>query len=173
MTRKACAVIIPALGGQNVDVNAAAKRPYKEVRPADATEGVNLDDQRSVLIVDPSEETREVLQTALQRRGVRTFSATRAAAALELARRHQPEVIVLDLELEGAGLEDLSAPFAAGCGAERPSLIMLGNIRRSDSPLPRGEFVPKPYHYAPLIRRIEELLDGCAIAEPRPCRRCS
>jgi len=132
-----------------------------------------LEDQRSVLIVDPSEETREVLQTALQRRGVRTFSASRPAAAVELARRHQPEVIVLDLELQQPGLEDLSAPFAAGCGDERPSLIMLGSIRRSDSPPPRGEFVSKPYHYAPLIRKIEELLDGRAIVEPRPCRRCS
>ncbi len=37
-----------------------------------------MDSQQSVLIVDSSEETREVLQTALERRGLRILSANRA-----------------------------------------------------------------------------------------------
>ena len=59
-----------------------------------------MDGQPSVLIVDRSEETREVLQTVLERRGVRTLAAGRTAAGLDLARRHQPDLIVLDLELD-------------------------------------------------------------------------
>ena len=74
-------------------------RPDKDVQPC-TTEGVAVDGQPSVLIVDRSEETREVLQTVLERRGVRTLAAGRTAAGLDLARRHQPDLIVLDLELD-------------------------------------------------------------------------
>jgi len=122
-------------------------------------EGAALDRQRSVLIVDHSEETREVLQTALQRRGLQTFSASRAGPGLELARRHHPDLIVLDLELDQANPEDLSAPFAEQSRTDHTALVMLGTVRRDRAGMPEGEFVAKPYHYGPLIRRIEELLD--------------
>jgi CheY-like chemotaxis protein len=118
-----------------------------------------LDRQRSVLIVDSSDETQEVLQTALERRGVRILSARRAARGLELARQHHPDLIVLDLEMEGPGPENLSAPFAEESRMGQTPLVLLGTLRRQ-SPLPEGEFVSKPYHYGPLIRRIEELLEA-------------
>jgi len=126
-----------------------------------------LDTQRSVLIVDSSEETREVLQTALQRRGMRTFSASRARAGLELAQRHHPDLIVLDLELDESAADELSAPFAEQSRVDHTSLVMLGSVCRSRSGSAREEFVAKPYHYGPLIRRIEELLDS----SPLPLER--
>ncbi len=139
----------------------------------DAMEGVHLDEQRSVLIVDPSEETREVLQTALQRRGMRTLSASRVKSGIELARRHRPDLIVLDLELDDSAPEGSSASLVEEFRQERTPVILLGRACRGHGGLPSGEFVAKPYHYAPLIRRIEELLDGCAIGESGPCHRCS
>lgn len=130
-------------------------------------EGVTLDGQRSVLIVDHSEETREVLRTALERRGMRTFAASRAAPGLELARRYHPDLIVLDLELDNSDPQALSAPFAEQSRTDRAPLVMLGSIRRRRTDLPEGEFVAKPYHYGPLIRRIEELL-GTTPQRPAP-----
>ena len=137
----------------------------------DATEGVTLDNQRSVLIVDSSEETREVLQTALERHGVRTFSTGRARQGIELARLHRPDLIVLDLELDASSPENLSAPFAEQSEATHAPLVLLGSVSR-ERPLPAGEFVAKPYHYGPLIRRIEELLESVP-RESQSCRRCS
>ena len=122
-------------------------------------EGETLDSQPSVLIVDPSEETREVLRTALERRGIRTFSAERAGSGLKLARQNHPDLVVLDLELDDGEPERLAAPFVSQSRVEGTSLVMLGTLRRGRSGLPPGEFVPKPYHYGPLIRRIEEILD--------------
>jgi len=116
-----------------------------------------LDERQSVLIVDPSEETREVLQTALERRGVRIFSANRAKQGLELARRHHPDLIVLDLELDDTA-EDHCDRFAEQSHVNHTPMVMLGTVRRNKNELPYGEFVAKPYHYGPLIRRIEELL---------------
>jgi DNA-binding response OmpR family regulator len=131
-----------------------------EVHPTAATEGAILVSEPSVLIVDRSEENREVLKVALERRGCRIFSANRARQGLELARRHRPDVIVLDLELGDASPEEFCAPFARESEANRTNLLILGSLRRSRNPTFRGEFVAKPYHYAPLIRRIEQLLDS-------------
>ena len=136
-------------------------------------EGAHLDEQRSVLIVDPSEETREVLQTALRRRGVRTFAASRTESGLELAGRHHPDVIVLDLELDESASESLSNSLGEQSRLEHTPMIFLGKARRRQPAVAHGEFVAKPYHYAPLIRRIEGLLEGRTIGESGPCRRCS
>jgi len=138
-----------------------------------------------VLIVDRSPATREVLQTALERRGVRTLAAGRPEAGLELARRHRPELIVLDLD-DTPGSLPAGQQLAQGDGTDaaaaaeppyRPHLVLLGNLRGWRALLPEGEFVPKPYHYAPLIRKIEQLLasvprketSGCAdpVCDPR------
>ncbi len=129
------------------------------VRPTNATEGADLVSQRSVLIVDGSEENREVLKAALERRGCKIYAANRAQRGLELARRHRPSVIVLDLELSACSPEEFCAPFAREAESEGTRLVILGSLRRTGG-LSAGEFVPKPYHYAPLVRRIEQLLDA-------------
>jgi two-component system sensor kinase FixL len=117
--------------------------------------------QRSVLIVDRSEENREVLKTALERRGMRIYAASGPRRGLELARRYQPDLIVLDLDVSDAPPEEVCAPFAKQSEDYPTRLIFLGGLRRRHrrpSCPAAGEFVSKPYHYAPLIRRIEQLL---------------
>lgn len=124
----------------------------------------------SVLIVDPLEETREVLKTALARRGMTTLCAAKASSGLDLARRHHPDLIVLDVELDGpadpADSEDLAGAFAEQAKRDDASLVMLGTVRRQSRPA-SGEFVAKPYHYGPLIRRIEEMLGSASPGEVR------
>lgn len=112
----------------------------------------------SVLIVDGSAETRGVLRTVLERQGTRVWEAGAAAEGLELARRHHPDLIVLDLELDTSPDHALSGQFAQQSQTGASSLIVLGTARRVSPPAADAHFVSKPYHYAPLIRRIEELL---------------
>ena len=118
----------------------------------------------SVLIVDRSSENREVLRTILQRDGIHIIEAESGGTGLNLAKCWHPKVMVLD-----ADTVDLNDP--AVCGGydeeirqENTSVVLLGRIRESRSPLLTSEILSKPYHYAPLIRRIEELLQH---AEPQ------
>src|SRR5438128_1963167 len=118
-----------------------------------------LDSGRSVLIVDESQETREVLQTALSRQCRKVLAARCAEEGLKLAREHHPDVIVLDLEIESASPGHLAGSFRAASAARSTPLILLGSAHRNGDDLPAAQFVAKPYHYGPLIRKIGELLD--------------
>jgi DNA-binding response OmpR family regulator len=127
-----------------------------------------VSDQHRVLIVDSSEETREVLQTVLERHGVATMSSDRLCRGVALARENQPDLIVLDLESVDASHKELLGPLMEPAGADVPHLLILGTFRRQGELFPQGEFVSKPYQYGALIRKIEEL-----IGEAGPCRHCS
>ena len=109
---------------------------------------------RSVLIIEPSADEREVLRTVLERRGLRIFEAAAANEGLQLAREQHPDVIVVDMDAQTAGQADLPAAFDdEGRGQ---SVIVLGKAR-STGRLPADRVIAKPYHFAPLVRKIEEL----------------
>jgi DNA-binding response OmpR family regulator len=107
------------------------------------------------LIVEPSADDREVLRTALERRGLRIFEAAAAADGAKLAAEHHPAVIVLDLDNQP---EDAAVPaeFDAQHAGATPSIIILGTARRGHM-LPADQVIAKPYRYAPLVHKIEQL----------------
>jgi DNA-binding response OmpR family regulator len=118
-----------------------------------------------VLVVDPLEETREVLETMLARRGVRIVTAVRREEGLRLAREFQPDVVVFDCEAPSTqsgssstlASEAAEESFAAASPDHPPSLILIGNARRAANEA-SAHYVQKPYHYGPLIHTIEALL---------------
>ena len=118
-----------------------------------------MDSRHSVLIVDASDETRIVLQTALERRGMRTMAAGQAQQGLAMARQHHPDLIVLDLEIDSCSPDEVAAPFTEQSRTDHACLVFLGSVRRRH-PVAGTEYVAKPYHYAPLIRKIEEILSA-------------
>jgi DNA-binding response OmpR family regulator len=112
----------------------------------------------SVLIVDEQEETRQVLRTVLERRGMQILEASRADRGLELARHYHPNLIVMDLELQSESAPDISAGFEAETAEHDTPVILLGSVRQAKERHPAGQVLAKPYHYGLLIRKIEELL---------------
>lgn len=128
-----------------------------------------------VLVVDPSAESREVLRTALARSGTEILEASRADEGMELARSCHPDVIVLDLECEPARTATVTEGFRDVSPAHPASMVILGTARQvqqieTEQPGLRGQAVRKPYHYGPLIRKIEELL---AVHEQPSARRAA
>ncbi|HTU24822.1 MAG TPA: hypothetical protein VMF30_05465 [Pirellulales bacterium] len=111
----------------------------------------------TVLVVDPSEETLEVLRTALARQGAEILSARKAEQGLDMVRRHHPTVVVLDEDSEAVWPLQLTAQYDDESQRQHTPLLVLGTARRRHR-LPTGDFVAKPYHYGPLVRKIEQLL---------------
>ena len=65
--------------------------------------------EQSVLVVEDTDEIRELVTTVLRRAGFDVREASSGAAALEEVRRDAPDLIVLDLGLPDAdGTEVLS-----------------------------------------------------------------
>lgn len=114
----------------------------------------------SVLLVEASAETREVLSTILQLRGLRIFEAEEPRRGLQLAREERPDVIVLDFE-QYALDDQLQDEFAAETRYPHGGLIVLGNTppERAAS---LKRFIAKPFHYGPLVQTIERLVGKAA-----------
>lgn len=111
---------------------------------------------KRVLLVDQSDDARDVIRTILERRGVEIFEAPTARAGLELMRPLQPHVIVLDLETPGALNNYRSSGTDQELAGQQAEIVILGNLRRDQQPS-RQHVVRTPYHYGPLIQMIEEL----------------
>lgn len=121
-------------------------------------EGIRVIAQRSVLIVDGSEENREVLTTALEHRGLRIFAARQAEEGLAMARQHRPDLILVDPDVDSPDAETAWEPLARQSKSSHTPLVVLGQLHLQGGEGIHGEFIRKPYHYGPLVRKIEELL---------------
>ena len=83
----------------------------------------------SVLIVDRSEESRDVLRTILENRGLNILEAKQGAKGLELLREQQPSVVVLDLEVDEGDPAGLRGAFEDESRRHESSLVMLGRVK--------------------------------------------
>jgi len=114
--------------------------------------------QRRILIVDASSESREILRLLLERKGLEAFDASGPDRASQLVHQRQPHLIVYDVENEHCPLTQAYMDLEQTATRSNIPIVVLGTAKRSMAPISAGQFVSKPYHYAPLIRRIEELL---------------
>ena len=110
---------------------------------------------RSVLIVDDSADSREVLRAVLELRGWKIIEADDAADGLAKADELHPDIIVLDSDTTDDC--DLEASYDVASRRNNASLVVIGRARYNLPESDRHRVVAKPYHYAPLIRTIDEL----------------
>lgn len=116
----------------------------------------------SVLIIDESPENRETLRDVLRRRGASILETGQGRQGLEMLRRFSPDLVVLDVDTIDEGLGEESAELGKSAQDLQIPVVALATARRQMARLPTGEFMAKPYHYGPLIRKIESLLKRAA-----------
>lgn len=113
--------------------------------------------RRSVLIVDDSRDAREVLRAVLELRGWNIIEADDAADGLAKAEALHPDVIVLDADTAAVDDAAMQSSFQDASRKHNGSLVVIGQARFKAAREARERVVAKPYHYAPLIRTIDEL----------------
>lgn len=111
-----------------------------------------------VLIIDRSEDSRQVLKTALERRGFQTMESLTARDGLKMVRMHHPELVVLDLESIPVNAPAVGVQFDLEAEPSQTPIVILGNLRKDEALPPHCSVVRKPYHYGPLIRKIEQMV---------------
>lgn len=116
-----------------------------------------------VLVVDNSLEMVEFLQCYLSRHGMRVLSATSGQECLDLVRRHQVDLIVLDVVMPGMdGFQTCAALKAMSDTQGLPILFLTAKddnqTRLAGIKLGICEFLTKPIRGQELLERIRTQL---------------
>ena len=125
-------------------------------------------EQRSVLVVEDDEATSAFLVDNLRADGFRVASASSAGEGLRAIEVRKPDLVLLDLILEGgSGLDLLDQVRAADGLASRidpqlPVIVLTGRSGEADRVrgFARGadDYVVKPFSYGEVLGRIRALL---------------
>ena len=112
--------------------------------------------QQSVLVVNADDGVRLLMRFTLTRAGFRVYEATGAAAALQMARHRQPDVIVLDNDLGGTRTGvDIAADLATI--APRSRVLINGDTDAAASSAGVHEVLNKSAPIGDMLRRVEAL----------------
>ena len=118
---------------------------------------------KKVLICDDEDVLRSLVHACLRRRDVEVLEARDGEEALELARTHVPDLILLDLMMprrSGLGvLEGLQGEPALGA---IPVVMLTARTQETDRAAAASagarRFLPKPFRPAELLAAVDELL---------------
>lgn len=121
-----------------------------------------------ILIVDDDADLRELLNIRLRQRGYDTAFATDAISAVSVARRENPDLIILDLGLPaGEGyvvMERLRAIAALGTV---PIIVVSGRVDEAsrERALAGGAraFIQKPFEMDTLAAAVDDALGKRAV----------
>jgi len=113
-----------------------------------------------VLIVDPSEDTSEVLKLILERHGCRTEVAASFRQSSQLLQAFRPDVIILDEDVDRSSPSANEDSFVNSAIESGAKILILGRLRFPES-LGSGTVahLPKPYHYQQLLGKINEIME--------------
>jgi DNA-binding response OmpR family regulator len=119
--------------------------------------------QRNILIVEDDADIRALLSLRLRQRSYDTSFATDGMTAVTVARREQPDLIVLDLGLPaGDGFTVMERMRAITSLADVPVVVITAREaatnREKAEALGAVAFVEKPIDFDQLLETIDALL---------------
>ena len=117
-----------------------------------------------VLICDDEDVLRSLVRACLTPRGFELLEARDGDEAVEAARRHVPDLILLDLMMpRRSGIEVLGALQDDPELAAVPVLMLTARTQETDRAAALGagvrRFLPKPFTLAELKAAVDDLLE--------------
>lgn len=120
----------------------------------------------TVLVVDDEPTIVEVVSRYLARAGFAAREAFDGPGAIEAARRHRPDLVVLDVMLPGFDGIEVMRRLHELDGEPLPVILLTARAEESDRliGLRRGadDYVVKPFSPAELVARVEAVLRRAA-----------
>ncbi len=115
---------------------------------------------QSILLIDDDALLRRSLSYTLQRAGYSVRSAAAAPEGLELARQHEPDLVLLDIGLPG--IDGLDALHLLRQNQRIPVILLTARRTEQDETLGlrlgADDYVKKPYDTDVLLARIDAVL---------------
>ncbi|MGK5111843.1 MULTISPECIES: response regulator [unclassified Geodermatophilus] len=126
--------------------------------------------EQSVLVVEDTEEIRELVCTVLRRAGMDVRAVPTGAEALVEVRRSAPDVVVLDLGLPDADGTEICRQIRA----ESECYVLMLTARAEEVDLLIGlavgadGYMAKPFSPRELVARVQAMLRRPRVPAPRP-----
>ncbi len=125
-----------------------------------------MSDPKKILVVDDEPDMREWLTTFLEDNDFSTISATDGAEAFDKAKNEHPDLITLDITMDGeSGMRALKNLQGDDATAKIPIIIITGMtpdlkkfIEKSGQVKSPAAFFEKPVERDALLKKIKELL---------------
>lgn len=119
---------------------------------------------RRLLIADDEPAVRLLVRTTLERDSLQIFEAASGEEAIELARRQQPDVVLLDVMMPGlSGFEVCQTLKSEPATAAIKVILLTGKTQEEDRD--RGNAVgadgyfTKPFSPLALLTKVDEVLE--------------
>jgi CheY-like chemotaxis protein len=128
---------------------------------------------KTVLVVDDEPTIRTLVNAILEGCGVRTLEAVDGPEALDIARRYQPDLVLLDVVMPRMdGFTVCQRMKAEKSMALTPVLLLTALAQESDHERARrvgaDGIIQKPFSPAVLRATVESILNGGKKAKPLP-----
>lgn len=117
----------------------------------------------TVMIVDDDWMIREIMQAHLENAGYHVLTAHSGERALELAAVHTPDLVVLDIRMQGIGGHEVCARLKA-MENTRHSGVLITTAMDDDESRRRAveagadDFLAKPFDAVIMLTRVKSLL---------------
>jgi len=115
---------------------------------------------KTILVVDDAPNIVELLRLYLEGAGFATVVATDGPAAVELHRKHRPDLVILDLMLPG--MDGFEVCRAIRREADTPILMLTARTDDVDAivglELGADDYVTKPFNPRALVARVKAIL---------------
>src|SRR3954464_4368396 len=139
----------PAFGRQHMTPTSERSAPATADRKS----------KKTVLVVDDERDLLDLITYQLQRNGFSALSATSGDAALEMASRELPDLILLDLMLPGMNGTEVARRLKAGARTAAIPIVML-TAKSEETDVVVGltlgadDYITKPFSMKILLARL-------------------
>jgi two-component system nitrogen regulation response regulator NtrX len=121
-----------------------------------------------VLVVDDEADIRDLVAGILDDEGYRVRTAADSEAALAAVRARKPALVILDIWMQGGGLDGLELlDVLKGLDVDLPVIMISGhgNIETAVSSIKRGayDFLEKPFKSDRLLLCAERALEAASL----------
>jgi DNA-binding response OmpR family regulator len=116
--------------------------------------------KRTILIIEDEPELVKVLRSYLEKAGFNVEAAYRGDSGLSAWERHQPDAVILDLNLPG--IDGLDVAREIRKKGNTPIIMLTARVEEADQliglELGADDYVTKPYSPRVLVARVRALL---------------
>src|SRR3984957_10253060 len=126
-----------------------------------------------ILVVDDEADIRELVSGILSDEGYAVRSAADSESALASLRARKPGLLVLDIWMQGGGMDGLELlDLVKSLDADLPVIMISGhgNIETAVSAIKRGayDFLEKPFMSGRLLLIVERALEQASLKRENP-----